>query len=463
MSSAQGGTNTLGEPESSSRKMWRSAGSSAAARMLVVPISAVLGIFTTRLIIDDYGPSAYAQYGLLVALGSLLPFADLGISAVLMNVIGESPEPERDARVQRVLTTAIRVLLSSASVIVLLAVAMTLFDLWPAILGGGLIPGAGSLVAGMCLAVIGLTLPLGIGQRILAASERNHISIIIMGVQAPLVLLTVFAMSRLGGGDGGYLAVIPYLAMFLLSAVAVVVAARKLSPNFSLASSDVFRFKSAPGVKVFDVAWPMLIQMIALPLAMQTDRIVLSHVSSVTSLAEYNLAAQMFTPIWTVTSAAGLALWPIYARARAGSVTATSPKRVALAFGALGGGVSVVIGLCSGWLSELATGGQITLGVPLVIAFSVLMVFQSAKVPLGMYMTDRRGLRYQALMIVLMLPVNLGLSWVLARSYGALGPVVGSCVGVFIFQVIANWLFVSRVRRGSVASDRASTVTDGTT
>ena len=70
------------------------------------------------------------------------------------------------------------------------------------------------------------------------------------------------------------------------------------------------------GERVFDTAWPMLIQMIALPLAMQSNRLILSHVSSVDELATYSLASQMFNPIFSVSIAASMALWPVFARAR---------------------------------------------------------------------------------------------------------------------------------------------------
>ena len=72
------------------------------------------------------------------------------------------------------------------------------------------------------------------------------------------------------------------------------------------------------------------------------------------------------------------------------------------------------------------------------------MVFQALKYPLGMYMTDARGLRFQAYMILAMVPVNLGLSIVLAGSLGAAGPVIGSLVGVVLFQYVANLLYVRR-------------------
>jgi hypothetical protein len=43
-----------------------------------------------------------------------------------------------------------------------------------------------------------------------------------------------------------------------------------------------------------------------------------------------------------------------------------------------------------------------------------------------------------------MVPVNLGLSIALARRYGAIGPVIGSTVGVFFFQFLANAVYVRR-------------------
>ena len=111
--------------------------------------------------------------------------------------------------------------------------------------------------------------------------------------------------------------------------------------------------------------------------------------------------------------------------------------------------------LASPLLADLATGGTITLGGPLVAAFVVLMCLQGLKYPLGMAMTDAAGLRFQALMIVLMLPVNVGLSWWLAGPLGAAGPVVGSVVGVGLFQCLANAHHVRRRLRAAASAEAA--------
>jgi O-antigen/teichoic acid export membrane protein len=212
---------------------------------------------------------------------------------------------------------------------------------------------------------------------------------------------------------------------------------------------------------VFSSAWPMFVQMIAFPIAMQTDRVILSHVSDVTNMARYNLGSQIFTPVWQVVAAAGAALWPVFARQRAererraaqgatvpaGTRDRADPFRLAGWFGLAAGVVSGVLAVASPLLSSVATGGVVTLPVALLVAFIAFMVVQAAKYPLGMYMTDDPGLRFQAAMMIAMLPVNLGLSWWLGATLGAIGPVIGSVVGVFLCQVAGPWWWIHRRER----------------
>ena len=427
------------------RSLWASVAHSAGVRVLVLPVSAILGVVNTRLIIENFGRDAYAQYGLLVALGALIPFADLGMAAAIMNAVGASDRAADDDHVRRILITSIRVLICSAATILAVAGVITALGLWPTLMGDGLLPGSGPAAAAACLAIIGITLPVAFGQRVLTGLGKNHITVALLGLQTPVVLVVLLGLINFDLGNGSYLPVIPYLATFCISLGATVLAARMVRPTIGNALRSVPKVRSVKGERVFDVAWPMLIQMIALPIAMQTDRLVLSHVSGPPDLAEYNLASQMYTPVWQVVSAAGVALWPIFARARArGDRRAQSPMPVSAGFAAAAVGVTVFITVVAPWLAEVASDGKIQISLSLRIAFAIFMVFQAAKYPLGMFMTDAAGLRYQAAMVVMMVPVNLGLSLYLANRYGAIGPVIGSAIGVFLFQFVANWLFVRR-------------------
>jgi len=433
------------------RSVWLGAARSAGVRLLVLPVSAILGIVVTRLVIENYGTAAFAQYGLLVAIGALLPFTDLGMSAAVVDAVSSAESPSTDERVRRVLVTAIRVLIGSAVVLALLGLVVTALGAWPTLLGAGLLPGSGPLVALCCVLLIALAVPLGVGQRLLVGLGKNHVTVAVLGLQTPLVLAALLLLLAWDVPAGPAVPVLAYAAILVLAAVCAVVAARQIRPLFRDALRQVPRLRSYRGGRVLALAWPMLVQLVAVPVAMQTDRIVLSHRASGEALTQYNLAAQMFTPIWAVVSTAGAALWPVFARARARGER-RSPVPVALVFGGLAAAVATVVGLASGWLAELASGGAVTLSTSLVLAFGALMTVQALKYPLGMFLTDAAGLRFQAGMIVAMVPVNVGLSWYLAARMGPAGPVLGSVVGVVVFELAANALYVRHRLRSTPAA-----------
>ena len=208
---------------------------------------------------------------------------------------------------------------------------------------------------------------------------------------------------------------------------------------------------------MFDVAWPMLILMLGTVIAMQTDRLMLSHFSTRQALAEYNLGAQIFLPVLQVVSAAGFALWPIFARQRAHRDRA-SPIPISLVFGGAAAAGCAVLAAASGLLTSLASGGRVHLSVTTLVAFGLLMVFQSLKYPLGMYLTDAPGLRFQTYILLGTLPLNLGLSYALAGRLGAPGPVIGSTVAIALqyFAVLAY----TRKRQGRTAEQEPAVEAD---
>lgn len=437
-----------GRPDVAGRKaqVWRGVGLSAGVKIVAMGSSAVLGILTTRLILDNYGQAAYAQYGLLVAIALLLPFADLGMGAALMNAIGGSDDPGRDQHVRRVIVTSIRVLTMAAAVIATLAVVLWVSGLWPTLLGEGLVPGTGAVAATLALVLIGVAMPFGIGQRMLTGLGKNYVTIGLGGLQPPLMLGTVALAVWAGWDIGSFLAVVPYAVALLLALAGSVVALRMLRPISSGVVRAAARRSSEPGARVMNVAWPMIIMSAALPLGMQSDRLVLSHVAGVSELATYNLAAQIFTPVWALVAASGMTLWPIFARDRS-TGGKLSPYPIAALFGLGALTASLLLAAASPWLTEVASGGQIALSWGLVAAFVALMAMQGLKFPLGMFMTDSRGLKFQAIMVCLMTPFNIALSIWLAGELGALGPVIGSAASVAVFQVLANALYVRRRRR----------------
>jgi O-antigen/teichoic acid export membrane protein len=262
----------------------------------------------------------------------------------------------------------------------------------------------------------------------------------------------------LGIPFGDYVSVFSYVANSLVSVICLVIAARLLRPQLGRAIRDIPRVRSVPGVKALNLAWPMLVQMIALPVAMQTDRLLLSHLTTGDELAQYNLSSQLFGMVLQAIAAGGIALWPIYAKARARRQI-SSPVKPMLVFVAVGLAMAGVLALLSGWIARFVSDGKIALDTWLLVGFVSFVAVQAAKYPLGMYMTDKRGLRFQVWPILFMVPANLAISWWLIGVIGAGGPIIGSMITVLACQVIPNYIYVRRDlrRRAAEAAQPAAT------
>ena len=434
----------------------RAVSSTALTKVLVMGASGLIGIFTSRLIITHFGTDAYAQYGLLSTLSTLLPFADLGMAAVVINAIAGSSGPRSDPVVRRSITTALRILIVAGGIIAAAALAITLLGWWPAILGSGLTPGSGSIAAFLCLAVFGITLPLTVGQRILVGLDKTTLQTATQFVVAPFMFLSIAVLIMLSVPADSYLAVISYVAAGLVSVICLILAARSLHPQVGAAFRAVPHVRREPNVAAFGLAWPMLAQMLALPIAMQTDRLLLSHLTHGTELAQYNLATQLYGMILQTIAAAGVAFWPVYARARSAS-RIESPFRPTLVFTAGGVVAGLLLTAVLPWITHFVSGGRLTLDGWLIGGYIAFVAVQAAKYPIGMYMTDQRGLTFQVLPIVIMVPINLGLSWWLTLTIGAGGPIIGSAVAVALCQVLPNLWYVRR----DLARRRAHAEADG--
>ncbi|WP_210600735.1 hypothetical protein, partial [Staphylococcus aureus] len=116
--------------------------------------------------------------------------------------------------------------------------------------------------------------------------------------------------------------------------------------------------------------------------------------------------------------------------------------------------LALLLALVSPWIASFVSAGQIVLDPWLVGGFVAFVVVQAAKYPLGMYMTDQRGLRFQVVPLLILVPVNLGLSWWLVGLVGAGGPIIGSAVSVLLCQVLPDLWYVSRdlKRRAQLAA-----------
>ena len=398
---------------------WASVQRTALSKVLVMGVAGVFGLINTRIIIGHFGTDAYAQNGLLATFPSLMPFTDLGIGAVILNTVAGSEDLPRDAVVRRTLTTAVRVLLISSLVIATAGVVLGLLGAWPTLLGEDLMDGGGA-TATVCLLVYAAALPLSVGQRVIVGMGRSATQVISTGVVSPALtcMLLAAVVARLDAGNA--VPVMSYLANTLVSLICIVVAWRATRPLLADAMRDVPRLRAVRGVRIIDTAGPQLFQSLVIPIAFQTDRLLLSHLGEDGSLAQYNLAAQLFNLLTQTVAVTGVAMWPHFAKARArGRIE--SPFAASAAFAGLGGALGLLLALLSPWAARVLSDGAISLPAALLAANVVNVVIEAAKQPLGMYMTDPAGLRFQMLPVLILVPMNLALSWVLIAPLGSAG------------------------------------------
>ncbi|WP_237668897.1 hypothetical protein [Rhodococcus sp. BS-15] len=101
-------------------------------RIVGTPIVAVAGLVSAGLVIRATGPSAYGVVALVATVGLLLPFADLGIGAVVTSATARSRDPINDAYALAVIRRAYRILARVTVVVAGVAVVVMMFDGWGA-------------------------------------------------------------------------------------------------------------------------------------------------------------------------------------------------------------------------------------------------------------------------------------------------------------------------------------------
>jgi len=417
----------------SSRRAVRSSSARAGiARALVLPVSSVAAISTAHIELGALGSTGFGLLTLMLTLTLLLPFADLGIGAAVTNAVAGT---EAAARAQQIVATSLRLLVVAGGAVGALAAVLSVAGSWNGITGVSHVE-APSLGRDMLLvmALFGLGLPLSLGGRILLGLNRYAFFVVAQGL-VPLATLGIVYTYRESTAMTPFL-LAPFLAQLLVSLAVLGVALYLLHVKPRRFWALLRTSSPQTNREIRRTALPMLLITIGLPVALQTDRLVLSHVSTRDALSHYAIVGLLYASAWSVISSAGLTLWPKFA-----AMDAASPehllayRRMFRAFfvaGAAGGIAFVVFGPLVTRVWAGSSGGSFGLWC----AFALLLLVQSTHLPGGMFLTQPAGLRFQAICVTAMCAVNLPLSIALARMVGAPGPVLASVVTIVSLQLV---------------------------
>ena len=418
------------------------------ARIITMAVALVCGFLTTNIVIRDAGVEVFALYSFLITIPALIPFTDLGAGAALVNRIAGSSDPDSDTEVRATILSISRIMIGFSAVLLALNAVLFLTGGWHIVLGSvGLIKNADA-AAFVCVMIFGLSIPLSIGSRIYLGLEKVHFLVLFQGLQAPLTLFLVFAVTSLAPkGSGALLAVTAYAALFAVAAVSLVGASRILPGALHWAARRLAQLRRARGRRVMDIGLPLLIQTIAAPLAIQLDRVVLAQNVSAGELAMYGVAAQVFFALQSLFSTAGLTLWPTFAR-RMANGERVRPFSASALFAIAAAVCASIVCLVSGPFFGLLTNEQITVPWTTLLAFSAMLTVQAGLYPLGMFLMDKKGARFQTIPVLVMVTLNVSLSVLLARGIGVPGPILATVVATVVCQIVPYTFYIaSRFRR----------------
>jgi O-antigen/teichoic acid export membrane protein len=416
------------------------------ARAITTLTSAIFSILTARLLLGTAGIEQFALYSLITTLPALVQFTDLGSGAAIVNVVASSPDPRGDEKVTVTVTSVGRILLMFALAVMVVDTVMFASGLWERVLGeAGRLPGA-PLAAFVCFATFALTIPLSLWQRVLLGLQRNHLTILLQGLLAPLNLLFAWLILASGAEHQAFLAMASYLAAFAVAFAGTLVASGILPSAIPVAMRRILRPRRFPGVRVMDVGWPMLVQMLSAPLSIASQRYVLAQFEPTAVIAEYTTASQVFSALLGVITAAGVALWPLFMKQRAAGELKRGPFVLSLYFGAVTMVAVIGIALVRDPLFGFTSNGKVEVGLGTVGAFGLMVLMQACLYPLGMFIMDRHGIRFQMVPTGLMALGSLVLSILVTPLVGLTGPILANCLCVAGCQIIPFSLYIRRNR-----------------
>ena len=418
-----------------------------AAKLVSMMISLVCGVLTTRLVLGEAGVQHYALYTLLISLPSLLAFTDLGSGAIVVNSIATSDDPYRDETVKSHLTSVGRILLGFASGTMLVNTILLVSGLWPMLFGeAGSIPGAG-LVAWVCVTVFCLGVPIGIWVRVQLGLRRNHVIILLQALISPLTLMFVWLILQIPSDSAStFLAVGSYLGSFAVTILGLILTARLTHPLISSASRELLHPRRYLGVPVMHVGWPMLAQLVSSLIAMASQRYVLAQLGSHSDVAEYGVAGQVFLALNSLVIAAGVALWPHYTNQRHRGELQRGPFGLSTLFAC---GIALATTgalLCNTWIFGFITDGRLVVQSTTILSFGLMIALQAALYPLGMFIMDEQGIRFQVVPALLMSGFSIVLSVLLTPRIGVLGPLLANSASVIVFQLVPFSIYIGRHR-----------------
>jgi O-antigen/teichoic acid export membrane protein len=412
-------------------------------RIVGTPVVAALGLANTAIIVRETGAAVFGLVSLVATITLLFPFADLGIGATVLSASPQLSGPSRDPDAANVVRRAYHVLFAVGGVLVLVALCVMALDGWAALVGFSSGPDdRWAITVAAC--VFALTIPAGLGVRILIGIDRNPLATLVL-MSCPAFALGVTLVLYLSGASGIWYAVSALGGLLIGQAVGTLLALRLCGLGWS-AFARVTRPRTGPALLAGSL-WLFVVG-VGLPVGLQTGRILLAHLSTPVQLSSYALMGQVYGVCWSVLSTAGLAYWPVFVKRRAATEeTVRIWWRLTATFAVVAAVATVGMVALGPWAGMVLSGGRIDVSAWLALAFGALLVGQAVHLPANVLLTRPNEARWQAQWTVAMAAISIGLGCAAAARFGAVGVVYASALAILAAQVVPDLAWVPRLVR----------------
>jgi O-antigen/teichoic acid export membrane protein len=426
------------------RRILRSGVASSAHQVL----SALCTLVAVPLVIRRLPAEEFGVWITLSAVIILLGFLDLGVGSALVGRMARAQAVGDRDHAQEMLSSAFYGL---AAVSALLAAVFWLVYphvSWATLLG---VESAGSRQAAatsvaVVVAGILLSVPLSVAARAQTGLQEGE-AVVLWRTSGTVVQLVATVVLYLA--DAGLVWFVlaltagPVLGS-LLNTVALFTGSRRwLRARWSRASLETFRGLGSTGFLFF-------LLLLASTMAYQSDALVVAHFLGSAEAGQYGVPFRLFMFVPSIVSIALVPLWPAYADAWEGGDGAWIRRTFWRSLGfalAANGAAGLGLLVLARPLLRLWVGDAVHPTTTFLVAMVVYVLVWGASGSIAMLLNGCNGVKFQLVVAVAMLAVNVPLSIALLDPLGVAGPVVGTIVAQAVMVLIPAAFYIPALLR----------------
>lgn len=415
-------------------------------------LSSAVTLLSLPLAVRYLGADRYGVWATITTTAVWVNLLDLGIANTLTNEISQAYALGYKRGAARSFTNAL-VLTGAVAVLAGLAAGVLFPHIqWMRLLNvsGGVSAVEVQDTAAVAVILMLLALPCNLVSKVLAGYQELH--------RANYAACAGAAASLCGLGLGVVLRVsMPVLFMMsagcltfaTLATLVWVVGFQKkwLRPRFALLDRTSIRRLLNSGSSFF------LIQVAAV-VVFSSDNLVVSHYLGAAEVTPYSVTWRVVGLVALLQSLIFPALWPAYAEAHARRDYAWIRRAFALTMKstvALNVGCVAVLLVCGRGLIRVWAGPAAVPGVALLSAMCIWAVISGFMTVESCLLAALNRTRAQAVLSIVAAGVNIALSLIWVRQYGALGVIGGTVVSYVLVLVIPQTLIVRGVWRNELS------------